>query len=87
MVRQPGAGDPEGIGEVGRVGGGLAQGEQEPAADRVGECTAEPHQHEGFHTQVGDERPNPSVEKLSNLLGGCCYLKRQALAPIEWPPV
>lgn len=42
VVGQPGAGDTECVGEVGGVGGGLAQGEQDAAADRVGERAAEP---------------------------------------------
>lgn len=45
MVRQTRAGDPEFVGEVGGISGSCTQGEQQSAADRVGEGTAEPRQH------------------------------------------
>ena len=35
VVRQPGPGDLQGIGEVGGMGRGLAQGEKDPAADHL----------------------------------------------------
>lgn len=44
MVRQPGTGDLQGVGEVGRVAGPLLQGRQDPAADRIGQRAAEPRQ-------------------------------------------
>ena len=44
MVGEPGAGDAEEVGEVGRIGRLVAQGEQDAAADRVGERAAEPGQ-------------------------------------------
>ncbi|KUL34975.1 hypothetical protein ADL12_20290 [Streptomyces regalis] len=42
VVRQPGARDAQCIGKVGGVGRGFAQGEQDAAADRIGERAAEP---------------------------------------------
>ena len=66
VVRQPGAGDAEGVGEVGGVGGGLAQGEQDPAADRVGERAAEPGQHldvGGNSQHTHDSTRNPEFRK------------------------
>jgi hypothetical protein len=44
VVRQPGAGDVQRVGEVGGIGGCFPQGEQDAAADRIGECPAEPDQ-------------------------------------------
>lgn len=67
VVRQPGAGDLRGVGEIGWMGRGLAQGEQDPAADRVGEGAAEPRQHLDVSSE-SQHRRAPAVSRSANTL-------------------